>query len=288
MLLRKVKYARPCSISEAIELLANNGDARVLAGGQTLVNVMKLRAIAPGQVIDVTRIAELRGVSSAQDGWLEIGAAATYAELSASETVMASRPIIAEVAGMIADVQVRNRGTLGGNVCVNLSTSHFPPVLVAVGATLTIAGVEGERTVPAHGFFETVFTTAVRPGELLTKIRIPPRRINEGDAFVAMSSGRESMSVAHVAASVRVSTRIEEAVVALGCIAPRPLRPVNVERALVGAEPTPDAVAGVVAGLGSTLDAPSDVLASARFRGHVTEVLTRRAVLRAIARGKRA
>lgn len=287
MLLSRVKYARPDTIPAAIDLLRSSDDARVLAGGQTLVNLMKLRTIAPGQVIDVTRIPELRGISTGEDGWLEIGAATSYVELSESDVVAAERPLVGEVAGIIADVQVRNRGTIGGNVCLNLSTSHFPPVLVALGAMLTIATAEGERTVPADGFFKTVFTTAVRPGELLTRVRIPPRRAGQGDAFLALSSGKESASVAHVAASVRCGTTIEEAVVAIGCIVPRPLRPAAVERALVGAEPTADAVAAAVAGLASELDAPSDVVASGRFRAHLTEVLTRRVVLRAIERRRR-
>lgn len=286
MLLGEVKYARAGSVAEALEVLEAHEDARVLAGGQTLVNVMKLRLVSPGRVVDVTRVPELRGVSVGADGWLEIGAATTYAEIVESSAVWAVRPVVGQVAGVIADVQVRNRGTIGGNVCLNLATSHFPPVLVAVGATLTIAGRGGERSVPADGFFQTVFSTAVGRGELLTRVRIPPREVGQGDAFVAVSRGRESMSVVHAAASVRAAARIEQVVVAVGCVGPRPLRPAQVERALVGAEPTAAAVADAVAGLGAGLGAPADVNASSRFRGHLAEVVTRRAVVGAIEQRK--
>ena len=145
----------------------------------------------------------LKGVRTLDDGSLEIGATTTYAELAEAVDVWAVRPIVAEVASIIADVQVRNRGTIGGNVCLNLPIGHFPPVLVAVGAELTIAGADGERIVPAAEFFETTFTTAVRPGELLTQIQIPARQRGRAETFAAMSAGKESKSIVHVAISLR-------------------------------------------------------------------------------------
>jgi aerobic carbon-monoxide dehydrogenase medium subunit len=286
MLLREVEYARPATVGEALELLAAHDDARVLAGGQTLVNVMKLRAVSPDRVVDVMRIPELRGVRVLDDGSLAIGAATTYAELTEADNVAAARPLIAEVAGMIADVQVRNRGTIGGNACLNLPTNHFPPVLVAVEAELTIAGRDGERVVAASEFFEGPFATAVRHGELLTSIRVPPRRVGQGEAFVAMSAGKESQSVVHVAASLQVNGRIEEAHVVLGCVAPRPLRAAEVERQLVGSVPDAARVAAAVRGLGATLAPQADVNASAEFKRHVAEVLAQRAVAKGLERAR--
>ena len=286
MLLREVEYARPTTLAEALNLLAGHENARALAGVQTLVNVMKLRAVSPDRVVDVTRIPELRGLRVLDDGALSIGAATTYAELTEAEEVALARPLIAEVAAIIADVQVRNRGTIGGNACLNLPTNHFPPVLVAVEAELRIAGRDGERVVAASEFFEAPFTTAVRHGELLTSIRVPRRRLGQGEAFVAMSAGKESQSIVHVAASVQVNGLVEEARVVLGCVAPRPLRAAQVERGLVGSAPDVARVAAAVRGLGASLAPQPDVNASADFKRHVAEVLTERAVTEALERAR--
>src|SRR5262245_7960857 len=190
MLLPALEYARASTVSDAVELLAAP-NARVLAGGQTLVNVLKLRIVAPDRLVDVTRVDELRRIERDGAG-LAVGAAVTYQELVESPDVWDAWPVLAETAAIIADQQVRNRGTIGGNVCLNLPTNHFPPVVSAVGARFTIVGPDGERTVDADGFFQTAFTTAVRPGELLTRIDVPARRPGEGDAFAALSVGKES------------------------------------------------------------------------------------------------
>src|SRR3954470_4508073 len=152
MLLREVAYAKPSSLAEALELLAADDGARALAGGQTLINVMKARAGSPDTLVDLNGLDELKGIELGGDGTLEIGAMTTYSEIIASSEARA-RPILGEVCAQIADVQVRNRGTIGGNVCTNDPTNHLPPLLVAVGAQLTVAGAGGERVVPAKEFF---------------------------------------------------------------------------------------------------------------------------------------
>src|SRR5437667_2755420 len=166
MLLASVEYARPRSIEEALTLLAANPNGRALAGGQTLVNVMKARIAAPELLVDLNGMPELREMREA-DGGLELGPMVTYTQLARAEEVYRARPILAEVASQIADVQVRNRGTVGGNVCSNDPTNHLPPVLVAVGATMAIAGASGIRLVPAEEFFPGVYLTDVGPGERL-------------------------------------------------------------------------------------------------------------------------
>src|SRR6266508_5546005 len=147
VLLREVEYARPASVHEAIRLLADNENARPLAGGQTLINVMKQRAASPDMLVDLAELEELTPVAPAGDGGLELGAMATLSEVVSSPEVAERRPILAETASRIADVQVRNRGTVGGNVCSNDPTNHLPPLMVAMGATMTIAGTGGTRTV---------------------------------------------------------------------------------------------------------------------------------------------
>src|SRR5947207_10433382 len=181
MLLREVEYARPASVQEALRLLSENEGARALAGGQTLINVMKARAASPDVLVDLNGLDELRGIDLGSDGTLSIGPMTTYTELMRSAEAKA-RPILGEVAAQIADVQVRNRGTIGGNVCSNDPTNHLPPLLVALGATMTIAGAQGERSVPAEEFFLGVYMTAAGPGELLTKITVPPAK-GAGDGF---------------------------------------------------------------------------------------------------------
>ncbi|HET9116093.1 MAG TPA: FAD binding domain-containing protein, partial [Gaiellaceae bacterium] len=182
MLLREVEYAKPGSVAEALELLAADDGARALAGGQTLINVMKARAASPDMLVDLNGLDELRGIELAGDGTLTIGAMTTYTELMSSAEAKA-RPILGEVCATIADVQVRNRGTIGGNVCSNDPTNHLPPLMVAVGARMTIATAGGsEREVPAEEFFLGVYMTAVGPGELLTRITIPA---GKKDGFAA-------------------------------------------------------------------------------------------------------
>ena len=152
MLLREVEYARPASVQEAVRLLSENDGARALAGGQTLINVMKARAASPDVLIDLIDLDELKGIDLGSDGTVSIGAMVTYSEILDSAEVRA-RPILAEVCAQIADVQVRNRGTIGGNVCSNDPTNHLPPLMVSLGATMTIVGQDGERSVSAEEFF---------------------------------------------------------------------------------------------------------------------------------------
>src|SRR5262249_7630048 len=209
MLLREVGYARPKSLAEAIELLAADDGARALAGGQTLITVMKARAGSPDVLVDLNAIEELKAIELGADGTLELGAMATYTEIIASIEARA-RPIIGEVCAQIADVQVRNRGTIGGNLCTNDPTNHLPPLMAALHAQFTIAGRGGERTVPASEFFLGVYLTAVGPGEVLTKITVPAGR---GDGFAAVTLGVEGTCIASAAASVNGSVTV-----ALGCV----------------------------------------------------------------------
>src|ERR671919_1136984 len=172
MLLREVEYARPSTVDEAVALLGGHDGARALAGGQTLVNVMKQRAASPDVLVDLNELQELRRITIAGDT-LELGAMATYTALVESSEVDVSRPVIAEVTATIGDVQVRNRGTIGGNVCSNDPTNHLPPLFAALDAVFTIQGKGGTRWVSAEDFFLGVYLTAVGEGELLTKIAVP-------------------------------------------------------------------------------------------------------------------
>lgn len=283
MLLREVEYARPATIEEAVALLSEYDGARAIAGGQTLVNVMKARAASPEVLVDLAALEELRQVSFSDDQTtLEIGAMVTSAQLAASSEVEVARPILAEVVATIADVQVRNRGTVGGNVCVNDPTNHLPPLFVALDATMTIRGSSGERVVSAEDFFVGVYETAVGEGELLTKVSVPTRKPGTGDAMEGITLGAHGTYVANAAVSITP----EGARIALGCVAAVPVRAHAMEQALAAGDFSEQAVRNAAAGLGEALDPPSDVHASADYRRHLAEVSAVRAVLKAAERAK--
>ena len=262
MLLREVEYAKPGSVAEALELLAANDGARALAGGQTLVNVMKARAASPDMLVDLNGLEELRGIELAGDGTLSIGPMTTYTELMESVEARA-RPILGEVCAQIADVQVRNRGTIGGNLCSNDPTNHLPPLMAAIGARMTIRGGDGERTMGTDEFFLGVYMTAVGPGELLTRITIPA---GKHDGFAAVTLGVDGTCIVNAAASANGSLRV-----ALGCVDAVPV--------VVEAE-SPDGVRAAVRAAG--IDPPSDVHASSAYRAHLAEVLAERAARQAV------
>lgn len=284
MLLSELEYARPTSVDEAIGLLARHENARALAGGQTLINVMKLRFAVPELVVDLNGIEALRGIGVATDGSIELGAMVTYDEIENSQELRDVRPVLGQVAAAIADQQVRNRGTIGGNICAADPTNHYPPLIASLGATMTIAGAGGERTVGSDDFFVGVYETAVAEGELLTKITIPPPGEGQGDGYASLTIGRDGTGIVNVAATLRSSGPLEDVRVAVGCVAAQPVRAATVEKNLEGADPTEARVREAVQGLGETLDPPGDVHATADYRRHGAEVMTVRAVLQAIER----
>src|SRR5215210_3063907 len=267
MLLAAVEYAKPTTLEDAIRLLGEHDGARPLAGGQTLTNVMKARAAAPDVLVDLNALDELTTVSRG-DGGLDLGAMVTLTELIRSSEVAEARPILAEVASQIADVQVRNRGTVGGNISSNDPTNHLPPLVTALNATMTIRGADGERTVSGEEFFVGVYMTAVAPGELLTKITIPAAG-EARDGFASIPIGKDGTCIVNAAATVDGG----QARLALGCVAATPV--------VLSASADENGVRQAVQSAG--LDPPSDVHASAEYRKHLAEVVAVRAVEQAAA-----
>jgi aerobic carbon-monoxide dehydrogenase medium subunit len=275
MLPREIGYARPSSVEEALAILGAADGARPLAGGQTLVSVMKARAASPDALVDLAELDELKGIELRPDGGLELGAMTTYTELVDSAEARA-RPILGEVCAQIADVQVRNRGTIGGNVCANDPTNHLPPLMVALGAQMVVVGPDGPRTVDAEDFFLGVYMTAAGPGELLTKVLVPPGR---RDGFSSVTIGRDGTCIVCAAASLDNGPRI-----AVGCVAAVPHRARDVESRLDG-DLTLEGAMAAAQGLGATLDPPGDVHAPPEYRRRVAEIVVARAVAAAHARG---
>ncbi len=283
MLLPAFAYYRARDVRDAVAALAA-GDATVLAGGQSLLNAMKLGPVAPRLLVDISAVDELRDIRRTPDGGLRIGAAVTYAELQDSPAVRDSHPVIAEVAAGTVDRQVRNRGTIGGNACFSDPTSNYPPLLVALDAVMHVAGPDGDRRVPADQFFLGPCRVALRPGELLRAVELSPPRPGTGVAYRTLQLARDSWALARAVARVRVHGGvIADVRLVLGCVASTPLRPHAAERALVGQSAVPGTVARAVA-LIHVPEPISDVHASGEYRLAMARVQAERALLDAIER----
>jgi aerobic carbon-monoxide dehydrogenase medium subunit len=279
-------YYRAASVADAHALIAKHPGAKVLAGGHSLIPLLKLRLAAPPALIDIGRLEELRGVS-ATAGTLRIGALATHAEIAASADVKNAAPALAEAAGLVGDPAVRNRGTIGGNIAHADPASDLPTMLVALDAHIVAAGPKGERTIPADQFFHGIMTTALAEDELLIAVTIRARAKGQGSAYVKFAHPASRYAVVGAAASITLKNgTIDAARVALGGLLPHARRARAVENALHGK--TADAAAfaaaaGVVGGdLGS--DVTGDIFASAGYRAAMAPVYVRRALSAAIAR----
>lgn len=271
-------YLKPSTVEDAVAALADAGDeAKVLAGGQSLLPVLRLRLAAPSLLVDLGGLAALRGVRVDGDD-LVIGALTTHAEVAASTVVRAEAPLLALAAGMIGDRQVRHRGTVGGALAHADPAGDLPAVLVALDGACVIAGSEGRRTVAAAEFFVDYFTTALEPRDVLVEVRLP-RRPGWGVHYEKFHRTAQAWATVGVAAAVRrVNGSIAEARVALTNMGPSPVRATAVEAALAGADATIGAVAGAAAHAAEGTRPASDLAASAEYREHLARVLTRRAL----------
>jgi carbon-monoxide dehydrogenase medium subunit len=285
MLLEQVAYARPDNVAQALQLMASTDGAAALAGGQSLVNVLKHRVASVGLLVDISRLEELRAIDITSDGSLEIGACVTYDELDRSDEVRQAQPLLAYVASHIEDQQIRDRGTIGGNCCLSDPTNNLPPLLVALGATMTIESQDGAREVAAEDFFKGYFVTAVDEGELLTRIRIPALADAAAAGYSTVAVGADSKAIARAAALVKSNGTVEDARVVLACVSPAPMRHTGMEEALKGAEATTDAVREAADRIGEDLEPLGDAHGSAEYRRAMARVVARRAVCQAMVKG---
>jgi aerobic carbon-monoxide dehydrogenase medium subunit len=253
------------SARHAIDLLAAHGeDAKLLAGGHSLLPMMKLRLAAPGVLIDIGRVRELSGITMRRDE-LVIGAMTRHADLAASELVRAQAPLLAYAASLVGDPQVRHRGTIGGSLAHADPAADLPMALLALGGSVELAGPAGARSVPADDFFMGFFETACQAGELITSVRVPCR---PGVSWGYQKFVRRSNDWAIVAAAA-IAGRI-----ALANMGPTPLRAVAAEQALADG-----ASAERAAGLAAVGTSPGeDIHADRAYREHLARVLTARAL----------
>lgn len=274
-------YVAPTSVAGALAALAEAGEeAKVLAGGQSLLPILRMRLNSPSMLVDLGRIEALRGVRDDGDA-IVIGAMTAYCDLLDNALVREHATLLHKAIAHVADPQIRHRGTLGGALVHADPAGDLGAPVLALDAQLVIAGPAGERTVAAADFFEDLFQTAVGEGELLTAIRIPKHTGWGGhyEKFVRVS---HQWSIVGVAVTLRQdSGRISEAKVGLTNMGSTPLRARAVETALVGAQPSDTAVRAACAVAAEGTSPPSDLNGDADYRRHLARVLARRAVLAA-------
>ena len=279
-------YHRARSLSDAQRLLAAHPGAKLLAGGHSLIPLMKLRLAAPPALVDIGRLPELRGISRSGDT-IRIGALTTHAEIAASAELQQSAAALSEAAGLVGDPAVRSRGTIGGNIAHADPASDLPTVLVALDARIVAIGPAGERTIPADGFFTGIMSTALADNEVVTAIVVPSSARGQGSAYEKFSHPASRYAVIGVAASVTVAGNVCSAArVALGGLLPHASRAAAVEKALTGKPLDTSAIANAAAQAGSDLgdDVTGDIFASAAYRKAVAPVYVKRAIAAAAAR----
>jgi len=279
-------YYRAGAVREALALMQQHPGAKFLAGGHSLIPLLKLRLTAPTALIDIGRIPELKGIASS-GGTIRIGALTTHAELATSPVLTAECPMLCDAAGHIGDAQVRNCGTIGGNVAHADPASDLPTVLVALDARFVVASSKGERTVSASEFFQGMMTTALDASEILTAIEVPSKKTGQGMAYIKFSHPASRYAVIGAAAVVTMKGgSCEAAQVAIGGLVPVPARLRDVEAAVKGARPSQDVTAKAAAEATKQLggDILGDVFASAEYRKAIAPVYVKRALAAAFQR----
>jgi carbon-monoxide dehydrogenase medium subunit len=280
-------YVAPRTVEEAIDHLARHGaDARVLAGGQSLVRLMNARLATPAVLVDINRVTGLDGIE-VENGSVRIGALARQRAAELSDVVRAEIPLLAEAGAHVAHPSVRRRGTVVGSIAFADPSAELPAALLALDGEAVVTGAEGERAVAAADLFTGAFRTSLADGELISAVRVPRRAdARAGSAWVEVARRHGDLPVCGAGAVVALddSGAIASARIALCGVADRPVRATAAEDALRGAEPTEEAIAAAAERAARDVDPPSDVHGSAAFRRHLAVVMTRRSVQRAAQR----
>lgn len=282
------EYYDPTTVDEALALLGELGDeAKVLAGGQSLVPMMNFRLVRPAHLIDLNRIPELAYLRREQ-GWLKIGAMTRQRTLEKSAEVAEGWPLLTEATRLIGHVQIRTRGTVGGSLAHADPAAEYPAAMAALEARFVLRSAQGERVLSPDEFFVTYLTTALEPGELLVEIQVPPLPPRTGWAFQEVSRRHGDFALVGAAALVTLDERdrIQQARVAFTGAAPTPVRAREVEASLVGQEPSEAVFRAASLAASEVLEPESDIHASAEYRKEVGAVMARRAWVQATERAR--
>lgn len=280
------EYAAPTTVAEVVQLLQANEDARILAGGHSLLPLMKVRLASPTLLIDINKIPELREI--AVNGDISIGSMATYHDIADSEELKQRCPLLADAIYHIGDMQVRNRGTLGGAMAHADPAADMTAVILALGGTIKAQGANGEREIAVDDFFVDMLQTGLEHDEVLTAITIPRSSGRTGMAYEKFKHPASGYAIVGVAAVVQ----LDDAGVVASCrigvtgAGPKPQRAAKSEGLLNGQQPSAETIAAAAAQAADGLELLSDLSASEEFRGHLVQVYARRAIERAVAAAK--
>lgn len=273
MIPQQFEYTAPTSLQEALQLIAD-GERKVLAGGMSLIPMMKLRLATPEHVVDLGHVPGLNHIVET-GGAIQIGATATHHDIEISPVIRAKCPLLAEAASHIGDVQVRNRGTIGGSIAHADPAADYPAALVALDAQIRIASANSDRTVPAVDFFMDAFTTAIEPGEIVVEVMVPAEPGNEGYCYEKLPHPASGFAIVGVAARIqRSGGKITLARIGVTGMGAHAFRALEAERLLESGHGLDEAIATV----GEGVDANSDLYASAEYRRHLARVRAKRAI----------
>jgi carbon-monoxide dehydrogenase medium subunit len=281
-------YYAPTSLDEALALLGQYGDdAKLLAGGHSLLPALKLRLSAVGHLIDLGRIKDLAYIKE-DKGSLCIGACTTHYEVESSALLLQECPLLAECAGHIGDVQVRNRGTIGGSLAHADPAADYPAAILALEAEIQTVSAGGKRSIKAEDFFVDMLTTALQPGEILTEVRVAPLAANTGSAYLKVPQPASGFAVVGVAAVVTLDAKgqcakVRVAITGAAAIA---FRAHDTEAALAGKVLDDTILAQAAVQTTNGIETSGDIFASAEYRAHLARVYTKRALAKAVERAK--
>ena len=272
-------YVRANTLDEAVSLLAQNEDAKLLAGGHSLIPAMKLRLAMPQMLIDIGRIKDLSYVIEA-DEQICIGAMTTHYQIESSDLLKKICPLLPECAASIGDVQVRNKGTIGGSLAHSDPAGDWPAAVIALDAELVVAGKNGERTIKADDFFVDLLTTALEPGEILREIRISKPQGRSGQAYVKMHHPASGFAVVGVAANLWLDgdSGCQKASVGITGVSSKAYRAAAVESGLTGRTLDDKTIADAATRATEGIDVNGDLFASEDYRRHLAQVFTKRAL----------
>ena len=283
MIAQNFEYSAPSSLKEALGLIAD-GSAKVLAGGMSLIPLMKLRLAGPDQVVDIGRIKDLNYIRES-GGMLQIGATTTHDQIESSALLRSKCPLLAEAAGHIGDVQVRNMGTIGGSTAHADPAADYPASLQALDAKLKLVSAKGERTVSAADFFVDTFTTALEPGEIIAEIIVPVEDSGTGTSYHKVVQPASGFAIVGIATRVKkAGGKVAMARVGVTGLANKSYRAVSVEKAVEGTGGAPADIQKASALVAQGVDANSDLYASPDYRAHLARVYTARALAAALSR----
>ena len=288
MIPAQFEYVAPKTLEDALRLVERHGDeAKILAGGHSLLPLMKLRLAQPRYVIDISRLHNMNYIRE-ENGHIAIGALTTHAEIESSTLLRAKCPLLPETAAVIGDVQVRNRGTLGGSLAHADPAADYPAAALALDMEIIAASTAGTRTIPVREFFLDMLTTALRPGEILSQVRVAPRAPRTGTAYEKLHQPASGFAIVGVAVKLMLGSggTVDDVAVGITGLGPKAFRATAVEKALRGKKAAEKLFEDAAHDAAQGIEPLSDLHASAEYRREMAVVHTRRALKRAFARAQ--